>query len=65
LFDGLPVNLIDRRIIFGAYDNIIARWPALGKLLRLVLQVSERTPLQVFGLSHLWVLEKKSPAPDK
>jgi len=64
LFDGLPVTLIDRRIIFGAYDNIIARWPAVGKLLRLALQVSERTPLQVFGLSHLWVLEKEISAPD-
>jgi len=59
LFAGLPVKLVERRIIFGAYDNIIARWPAAGKLLRLVLQVCERTPLQVFGLSHLWVIEKQ------
>ena len=50
-----------RTVIFGAYDNIIARWPRLGKLLRSILQWMERTPLRVFGLSHFWVIEKISP----
>lgn len=59
-FDGLPVKFIQRRIIFGAYDNIIARWPRLGKLLRGFLQWLEKTPLRVFGLSHFWVVEKCS-----
>lgn len=58
LFSGLPVKFIEQRIIFGAYDNIIARKPALGKILRGVLQAFERTPLQWFGLSHYWVIEK-------
>ena len=60
LFYGLNVRIVQRRILFGAYDNIIARWPRLGRLLRAVLQFCERTPLQVFGLSHLWVIEKIS-----
>lgn len=59
LFAGLPVRFMERRIIFGAYDNIIARQPALGKILRAILQGLERTPLQWFGLSHYWVVEKK------
>ena len=58
LFAGLPVRVVERRTIFGAYDNIIARLPRLGKPLRKVLQALERTPLQVFGLSHFWVVEK-------
>jgi len=58
LFAGLPVKLVSRRIIFGAYDNIIARSPLIGNLLRRVLQWLERTPLQVLGLSHVWVVEK-------
>lgn len=58
LFDGLPVKLIERTIIFGAYDNIIARFGALGKVLRGILQMLERTPLKIFGLSHFWVVEK-------
>jgi SAM-dependent methyltransferase len=58
LFAGLPVKIITRRTIFGAYDNIIQRKPALGKILRAVLQFFEKTPLQVLGLSHFWVVEK-------
>ncbi len=59
LFTGLPVKFIERRTIFGAYDNIIARWPALGKALRGILQCFEKTPLQRMGLSHFWVVEKQ------
>jgi len=58
LFDGMQVKLIERTIIFGAYDNIIARFGALGKFLRAVLQFLEATPLKFFGLSHFWVVEK-------
>jgi SAM-dependent methyltransferase len=58
LFEGLPVKFIQRTTIFGAYDNIIQRRPKLGKALRSFLQVLERTPLKVLGLSHFWVVEK-------
>ncbi|NMC79955.1 MAG: class I SAM-dependent methyltransferase, partial [Chloroflexi bacterium] len=58
LFAGLPVKWIQRRVIFGAYDNIIQRFPRLGRWLRVVLQGIEKTPLQGLGLSHFWVVEK-------
>jgi SAM-dependent methyltransferase len=58
LFDGLPVKFIQQKTIFGAYDNIIARWPSLGKLLRGTLQWLEKTPFRRLGLSHFWVVEK-------
>ena len=58
LFDGLPVRLVKRTVIFGAYDNIIARHPALGRVLRSILQLLEKTPLRVFGLSIFGVVEK-------
>lgn len=58
LFSGLPVKFIQRTVIFGAYDNWIARWPRLGKTLRKVLHWLEKTPLRCFGLSHFWVAEK-------
>jgi SAM-dependent methyltransferase len=58
LFKDLPVKIQDRRIIFGAYDNIIYRSPILGKSLRSILQWMEKNPLKVFGLSHFWVVEK-------
>jgi SAM-dependent methyltransferase len=58
LFDGLPVNIVEKTVIFGAYDNLIARFGILGKILRAVLQFLEKTPLRWFGLSHFWVVEK-------
>ncbi len=58
-FNGLPVKFIEKKVVFGAYDNIIQRRPALGKFLRAVLQFLEKTPLQIFGLSHFWVVEKQ------
>jgi len=58
LFDGLNVKFIERTVIFGAYDNIIARFGAFGKFLRAILQFLETTPLKGLGLSHFWVVEK-------
>ena len=58
LFDGLPVKFIERTIIFGAYDNIIAKFGSFGKILRSLLQFLEKTPLKILGLSHFWVVEK-------
>jgi SAM-dependent methyltransferase len=58
LVENLPVRLVERTIIFGAYDNLIARFGVLGKALRAALRSLERTPLRAFGLSHYWVIER-------
>jgi len=58
LFDKLPVKVVERTVVFGAYDNIIARFGAFGKVLRGILQFLEKTPLKGLGLSHFWVVEK-------
>ncbi|HJW91380.1 MAG TPA: methyltransferase domain-containing protein [Anaerolineales bacterium] len=63
LFAGLPVVFVERRVIFGAYDNIIARWPGAGRLLRAGLQWFEQTPVQLLGLSHFWIIEKTGITP--
>jgi len=60
LFSGLPVRILQQTVIFGAYDNVIARRPRLGKCLRALLQLFENTPLRYFGLSHFWIIEKTS-----
>ena len=62
LLAGLPVRFVERTVVFGAYDNIIARRPALGKLLRGLLQSLERGPFKQLGLSHFWVVEKGDQA---
>jgi len=58
LFADLPIGFIERSVIFGAYDNLIARFGVVGKGLRAVFQFLEKTPLQALGLSHFWVVEK-------
>jgi SAM-dependent methyltransferase len=58
LFNGLPVKFVEKKVIFGAYDNIIQRMPKFGKLIRKILQALEATPFQHFGVSHYWVVEK-------
>jgi SAM-dependent methyltransferase len=59
LFLNLPVKVVRKQVIFGAYDNIINRFPTLGRILRSLLQWLENTPLRIFGLSHFWVIEKE------
>lgn len=58
LFAGLPIRTIHYRRIYGGYDNIIARFEKPGRILRDVLQSTEGTPLDTWGLSHFWVIEK-------
>jgi SAM-dependent methyltransferase len=58
LLSNLPVKVLHQQIIFGAYDNIISRFPAIGRTLRSLLHWMERTPLKIFGLSHFLVIQK-------
>ena len=58
LFAAQPVRVVSHTRIFGGYDNIEARLPGIGKLIRKVLYGLEHTPGRFFGLSHLLVLEK-------
>lgn len=58
LFNDLPVKVVHHSRIFGGYDNIVTRKPALGKFIRGVLYPLEHTPLRIFGLSHWIVIEK-------
>ena len=58
LLQELPVSIVAHTVIFGGYDNLVARWGAAGSALRSVLQSLEHTPLRTVGLSHFLVLEK-------
>ena len=64
LMAGLPVRVVERTVIFGAYDNIIARNRLLGNMLKRFLQWLERTPMRGVGLSQFWVVEKEDISTD-
>jgi len=59
LLDGLPVRVVYHAQVFPGYDNVVARAPALGRAVRAVTYALERTPLRVFALSHLLVVERR------
>jgi SAM-dependent methyltransferase len=61
LFDGLAVEVVVQRVIFAGYDNIVARWPGPGRLLRRLSYALEGTFLQRLGLSHLLIVRKELP----
>lgn len=58
LFLGLPVRVVKHTQIYPGYDNVVYRYPALGRILRRVTYALEQSPLTIFGISHLLVLEK-------
>ncbi|MEM7348314.1 MAG: class I SAM-dependent methyltransferase [Chloroflexota bacterium] len=59
LAKNLPTIIINHTQIYPGYDNIVARRPSLGRVLRSITYTLEQTPLRIFGLSHLLVLEKQ------
>lgn len=62
LFDSPQARVITHTQIYPGYDNVAARRPGLGRLLRTVTYALEHTPLRRLGLSHFLVVEKL-PAP--
>lgn len=58
LVQGLPAHIVAHTQVYPGYDNIVARRPALGRVLRSVTYALESTPLRALGLSHLLVVEK-------
>jgi SAM-dependent methyltransferase len=55
---GAAVRVVHHSVIYPGFDNVSARRPALGRVLRQVLYALEHSPLQWFGLSHFLMLEK-------
>jgi SAM-dependent methyltransferase len=58
LVADLPVTIVTLTQVYPGYDNIVARRPGLGRVLRWMTYAFEKTPLRMFGLSHLLVVEK-------
>lgn len=59
LYADLPVTVIHYSRIYGGYDNIEARWSRIGQAIKRTMHTAERTPLSIFGISHMLVLEKQ------
>jgi hypothetical protein len=62
LFDGLPARIVHHSRIYGGYDNLVPRFGKPMIVVKNLLQAMENTPLNLWGLSHLLVVEKTSSA---
>lgn len=58
LVAGQPVRILFHSQIFPGYDKLVGRRPTLGRILRRITYSLERTPLRLFGLSHILVVER-------
>lgn len=59
LIAGTRLRLVDQTYVYPGFDNIEARRPALGRLVRAVCYWAEGNALRRFGLSHLIVLRRE------
>ena len=64
LFEGLSISVVVHTYVYPGFDGIASRRPRLAAFLRRVFYGLERTPLRVFGLSHLLVVRKEAAIPD-
>jgi len=58
LLPGCSARVVELRRIYGGYDNLVHRFGRPARVLRALLQRLEGGPLDIWGLSHLLVLEK-------
>ena len=62
LHKGLPARLVAHSYVFPGFDKTAGRSRLLASLLRHLCYALENTPLAIFGLSHLMILEKSDQA---
>ncbi len=58
LFLGLSARIVHQTQIYPGYDNLVRRRPQVGQWLRRMTYALELSPLTIFGISHLLVVEK-------
>ena len=63
LFNDTPARIVHHGYVYPGFDNIVARRPRLGKVLRSIFYFFESTPMQCFGLSHFLIAERLPDQP--
>jgi SAM-dependent methyltransferase len=60
LVGPLDAEVVTHTYVYPGFDNVAARRPWLGRLVRAVCYTLESSPLRIFGLSHFVVLRRRS-----
>ncbi|MDA0366676.1 MAG: methyltransferase domain-containing protein, partial [Chloroflexi bacterium] len=58
LVRGTPLEIVEHTYVYPGFDNVVARAPRLGRVLRRVCYWAEGNALRRFGLSHFVVLRR-------
>jgi len=58
VFEGSGLEVVKHGYVYPGFDNVVARWPLVGRALRTVCYAAESTWFARFGLSHLVVLRR-------
>jgi SAM-dependent methyltransferase len=58
LFPKNSVKIIVHRHVFPGFDGLVAKLGLFGKIIRMFLNVYEKSPLHYFGISHFLIVEK-------
>ncbi len=62
LVEGTALRVVDQTYVYPGFDNIEARSPLVGRLVRRACYWAEGNALRRFGLSHLVVLRREAVA---
>jgi 2-polyprenyl-3-methyl-5-hydroxy-6-metoxy-1,4-benzoquinol methylase len=58
LLNGLRYKKIIYRRIFPGFDKLSSKVPFIGKIIQKIFRILDRTPLNIFGISHFLIIEK-------
>ncbi len=58
VFEGSNLEVVSHGYVYPGFDNIVARWPLVGRVLRTLCYWAESSWFARFGLSHLIVLRR-------
>jgi ubiquinone/menaquinone biosynthesis C-methylase UbiE len=59
LFPKNKWEVVHHSHIFPGFDGAVRRWGVIGKSIQKFFHLLEKTPLQIFGISHFLIVRKK------
>lgn len=58
LFKGLKYEIVHYQGVYPGLSKLQTRFPSIGKILKGILRIFEKSPLHIFGLSHFIIIKK-------
>jgi ubiquinone/menaquinone biosynthesis C-methylase UbiE len=59
LFENKNVRILRHTHVYPGFDGLVSKLGFVGKIIRKIFEILEKTPLHYFGISHFLIVEKK------